>query len=86
MRNTIKSPVSQRALSMLIDRCARMANFDINLQKEMIEAAVINNWKSVFLPKAEEEKITKKESGVFNRESRYSNSGYDALKNFDLKT
>lgn len=87
MRETINSPVSKRALSMLVDRCARMANFDINLQKEMIEAAVINNWKSVYLPKAEEEKTTKKEGGrILNRESRYSNSGYDALKNFNLKS
>ena len=86
MRNTINSPVSKRALSMLIDRCARMANFDIALQKEMIEAAVINNWKSVFLPKAEEEKITKKEPGVYNREQRVSSTGYDALKNFNLKS
>lgn len=87
MRNTINSPVSKRALSMLVDRCARMASFDIALQKEMIEAAVINNWKSVFLPKAEEEKITKKkEPGVYNRESRYSKTGYDALSNFNLKS
>ena len=85
MRETIKSPVSKRALSMLVDRCARMANFDIALQKEMIEAAVINNWKSVYLPKAED-KPAKKEAGVYNRENRYSKSGYDALKNFNLKS
>lgn len=88
MRSTIGSPVSQRALSMLIDRCARMANFDLSLQKEMIEAAVINNWKSVYLPKQEEEKEKKPKennnSKVYNRESRYSPSGYDALKNFKL--
>lgn len=87
MRNLIKSPVSKRALSMLIDRCARLANFDIELQKEMMEAAVINNWKSVYLPN-DPAKGQKKEnnSRILNRESRYSKSGYDALKNFDLNT
>lgn len=82
MRNTIKSPVSKRTLSMLVDRCARMANFDLNLQKEMIEAAVINNWKSVYLPDAKEKK-KKDDSGgrIYNREQRYGKDGYDALKN-----
>lgn len=86
MRNLIKSPVSKRALSMLIDRCARLANFDIELQKEMIEAAVINNWKSVYLPKEEKPQKKENNSRILNRESRYSKSGYDALKNFDLNT
>ena len=84
MRKTISSPVSKRALSMLVDRCARMANFDVALQREMIEAAVINNWKSVYLPKTDNEKPQKKEPGVYNRENRYSKDGYDALKNFKL--
>lgn len=83
MRRTINSPISARALSMLIDRCDRISGFDINLQKEMLEAAIINNWKSVYLPKDKEEK--KENSRVFNREQRYSNTGYDALKNFKLE-
>ena len=70
---------------MLVDRCARMANFDIALQREMIEAAVINNWKSVYLPKADNKpKNNEPGAKVYNRENRYSNSGYDALKNFKL--
>lgn len=86
MRNTINSPVSARALSMLVDRCARMANFDIELQKEMIEAAVINNWKSVYLPKEEKQEKKESNSRILDRESRYSKSGYDALKNFNLNS
>lgn len=80
MRNTIKSPLSARALSMLVDRCARISSFDISLQKEMLEAAIINNWKSVYLPKKEEPNNNR----VYNREQRYSSTGYDALKNFRL--
>ena len=51
MRRITGSPVTQRGLSMIINRCARLANFDRKLQKEMLEAAIINNWKSVYLPK-----------------------------------
>lgn len=86
MRNTIKSPVSARALKMLIDRCSRIANFDIELQKEMIEAAVINNWKSVYLPKDEKPQKKENNSRILDRENRYSKSGYDALKNFNLNS
>lgn len=86
MRNIIKSPISARALNMLIDRCSRLANFDIELQKEMIEAAVINNWKSIYLPKEKEQQKKENNSRILNRENRYSSTGYDALKNFDLKS
>lgn len=51
MRRITGSPVTRRGLSMIINRCARLANFDRHLQKEMLEAAIINNWKSVYLPK-----------------------------------
>lgn len=81
MRNTIRSPVSERALTMLIGRCARLANFDLNLQKEMIEAAVINNWKSVYLPEIKEQKKQAQNGRIFDREQRYGKDGYDALRN-----
>ena len=51
MRRLTNSPVTPRGLSMIVNRCARLANFDRHLQKEMLEAAIINNWKSVYLPK-----------------------------------
>ena len=35
---------------MLINRCERLTNFNIREQKQMLEAAIINNWSSVFLP------------------------------------
>ena len=81
MRRITGSSMTRRALSMLIDRCARLANMDIELQKEMVEAAIINNWKSVYLPKDKDEKPQKE---VYEREQRFSSTGYDALKNFKL--
>jgi hypothetical protein len=53
MRIDIDAPISQRGLSMLINRLARLSNFDNKIQKEMLENAILNNWKSVYLPKEE---------------------------------
>jgi hypothetical protein len=50
MRNSINAPISARGLKMLIQRCARLANLDIELQKALVETAIINNWKNVYLP------------------------------------
>lgn len=50
MRESIDAPMTPRGLKMLIQRCERLSNLDIELQKALVEAAVINNWKSVYLP------------------------------------
>lgn len=50
MRYNMQAPISKRALSMLINRLARLSNFDSRLQREMLENAILNNWKSVYLP------------------------------------
>lgn len=50
MRETIQSPITARGLLMLVQRCARLANMDIELQKALVETAIINNWKNVYLP------------------------------------
>lgn len=54
MRKAIGSPLTRRGLSMLINRCVRIANFDIKIQKTLLETAIINNWKSVYAPKDED--------------------------------
>ena len=50
MRESIEAPMTVRGLEMLINRCARLANFDYELQKALVEAAIINQWKNVYLP------------------------------------
>ena len=59
MRRNIKKPLTKRGLKMLINRCERLTNFNIREQKQMLEAAIINNWHSVYLP--EEVKEERKE-------------------------
>jgi hypothetical protein len=63
MRRNIKKPLTKRGLKMLINRCERLTNFNIREQKQMLEAAIINNWHSVYLPnevKEERQEIQKK--------------------------
>ena len=55
MRYNIDAPISQRGLSMLINRLARLTNFDTKLQRTLVETAIINNWKNVYLPKDTDE-------------------------------
>lgn len=62
MRNNINAPISARGLSMLINRLARLSNFNNDLQKEMVEAAIINNWKSVYLPKEDDKSLIRNDS------------------------
>jgi hypothetical protein len=61
MRQSINSPITERGMQMLITRCERMSNFNVRVQKSLLEKAIINNWKSVFHPKEEEIKNENKE-------------------------
>lgn len=68
------SPLTPRALSMVINRAARITNFDIQLEKRILEEAIIQGWKNVYLNKeeAEEKSLIKKDN-------------LDELKDFYLK-
>jgi hypothetical protein len=53
MRKLIKSPMTDRALQMLIKRVNDLEPDSINNQKQMLETAIMNNWKSVYPIKRE---------------------------------
>lgn len=53
-RSETDAPLTKRGLKMLINRCERLSNFDVSVQKAMVETALIQGWKNVFLPKPEE--------------------------------
>jgi hypothetical protein len=55
MRRITGSPMTKRGLSMLINRTSRLANFDRKLEIQMLETAIINNWKGTYYPQKEEE-------------------------------
>lgn len=50
MRESIEAAISEKGLKMLMNRCERLSNGDIVLQKALLEAAIINNWKNIYLP------------------------------------
>ena len=50
MRRNIEAPISKRGVEMLITRNERLSNLDVELQKALLEAAIMNEWKNVYLP------------------------------------
>ena len=49
MRRINNKPLTKRGLKMLITRCERLSGLNIREQKQMLEAAIINNWNSVYI-------------------------------------
>lgn len=49
MRRIVGKPLTKRGLKMLITRCERLSGLNIREQKLMLEAAIINNWNSVYV-------------------------------------
>lgn len=54
VRKGMDAPLSPRALKMLVARCERLSNNNIRIQKLLLENAIINGWKNVFLPNKSE--------------------------------
>jgi hypothetical protein len=48
MRKLIKSPMTDRALQMLIKKVNDLEPASIDRQKRLLETAIMNNWKSVY--------------------------------------
>ena len=63
MRKLIKSPMTDRALKMLIEKVNKLEPYDIERQKRLLETAIMNNWKSVYPLKEENNRDQKKSTG-----------------------
>ena len=48
MRKLIKSPMTDRALTMLINKVNDLEPHSIQRQKKLLDTAIMNNWKSVY--------------------------------------
>lgn len=48
MRKLNKSPMTDRALTLLINKVNKLEPNSISRQKQMLETAILNNWKSVY--------------------------------------
>lgn len=75
MRKLIKSPLTDRALKMLIKKVQDLEPTDIERQKQLLETAILNNWKSVYPLKGN---INKRgnENGTNRTDDEYSAIGW----------
>jgi hypothetical protein len=62
MRDNIKAPLTPVGLKKLVDRCRRLAKKDVRIEKILLETALINNWKNVYLPREEELQAVRNET------------------------
>ena len=50
MRRDMNAPITKKGLSILMDRCDRLSNFHTGRAIQLIERALINGWKNVYIP------------------------------------
>lgn len=60
-RINLKAPLTEKGLESLVKRAKRLSKGDVRVEKIMLEAAIRNNWKDIYLPKEEEIKFIKNE-------------------------
>ena len=61
VRDNMGSPLTEIGLEKLIDRCERLSKYNVKVQKAILEAAIINNWKNVYMPRESELEAISKE-------------------------
>jgi hypothetical protein len=54
MRKEIGAELTERGLKLLLKRLDKLTNNNINIQRLMLENAIQNQWKNVYLPKDQE--------------------------------
>ena len=54
VRDNMKAPLTKAGLSKLVARSERLSKNNTRIEKLLLETAIINNWKNVYLPKEEE--------------------------------
>ena len=54
MRKGMDAPLTAKSLRTLVARCERLSKNNIRIQKLLLENAIINGWKNVFLPNESE--------------------------------
>ena len=68
MRESIESPITPKALKLLIKRCERLSEGDISVQHALLESALINNWKNVYSPREkQDDEVTYKGSNAWRQ-------------------
>ena len=53
-REEMQAPLTETGLEKLIERCSRISRGNVKVQKILLENAIINKWKNVYLPREQE--------------------------------
>jgi hypothetical protein len=61
VREALKNPLTEAGIVKLIARAKKLSKGSEKIEKEMLNSAIINNWKNIYLPKEEELKIIQNE-------------------------
>ena len=61
-REAMGAPITRQGLKVLIDRCEKLSNHNIRIQKMLLETALVNGWKNVFLPTETHQEEAKQET------------------------
>ena len=80
MRKLIKSPMTDRALTTLIDKVNTLEPSSIERQKKLLENSIVNNWKSVYPLKDNESKGANIKSSKFNNYTSESKTDYAEME------
>lgn len=60
MRKGIEHPLTPRGMKMLIQRASRLSNSNVEVQKILLEAAIMNNWRNIHPPTEQEVELLNK--------------------------
>ena len=61
-REAMGAPITRQGLKVLIDRCEKLSEHNVRIQKLLLETALVNGWKNVFLPSETHKEEAKQES------------------------
>lgn len=75
-RAAMEAPITRQGLKVLIERCEKLSNNNIRIQKLLLETALVNGWKNVFLP-SETHKIEAKEEAMNELKEFYAGGVFD---------
>ena len=62
LRKEMDCPLNSRSLKMLMARAIKLSKGNIRVEKLLLENAIINGWKNVFLPKESELELASEET------------------------
>lgn len=75
-REAMEAPITRQGLKVLIDRCEKLSNHNVRIQKLLLETALVNGWKNVFLP-SETHQVEAKQEALNELKQFYDGGMFD---------